>query len=96
MACHHELGIQMAAVCAQVVGVLDGMIDRGEAAIDRYRARLGGMQAETFSANRLRATIQVMQGRIDALRLSRDKQRTAHAATGTALPPSNRSAPVRH
>ena len=64
----------MATVCMQAVGILDAMIERGEAALVRYRLRLAAMNAETFSANRLRATIQVMQGRIDALRLSRDRQ----------------------
>jgi hypothetical protein len=64
----------MATVCAQAVGILDAMIERGEAALARYRLRLAAMNAETLSANRLRATIQVMQGRIDVLRLSRDGQ----------------------
>ncbi len=64
----------MVAACTQAIGVLDGMIARGEAELDRYRARLGTLQVETFSAHRLHGTIQVMQGRLDALRLSRAHQ----------------------
>ena len=70
----------MVTAGAYAIGVLDGMIERGEVAIERYQARLGAMEGATFSAQRLRGTIQVMQGRLDALRLSRSRQQTATPA----------------
>jgi hypothetical protein len=72
------------AVSTEAIGVLDLMIERGEAAVGRYRARLVAMNGATFPATRLRAAIQVMQGRIDALRLSRDRQRSTVVDTPAA------------
>ena len=67
----------MVTAGAYAIGVLDGMIERGEVVIERYQARLCAMEGATFSAQRLRGTIQVMQGRLDALRLTRSRQQTA-------------------
>lgn len=67
----------MVTAGVHAIGVLDSMIERGEVAIERYRARLDTTKAETFSAKRLRATIQVMRIRLEALRLSRSRQQSA-------------------